>query len=77
MINFVNVEVRMKTRRTTGRLVLIMSVVMTLLMGLTPPVTAAAPRFVLPNGSAGTFSVAVAAESVTLTLEGGHFDPTG
>ncbi|AQZ62544.1 unnamed protein product [[Actinomadura] parvosata subsp. kistnae] len=65
----------MKTRRTTGRLVLIMSVVVTLLLGLTPPVTAAVPRFVLPSGSAGTFSVAVAAESVTLTLEGGHFDP--
>ncbi|GAA1016173.1 hypothetical protein GCM10009556_056810 [Acrocarpospora pleiomorpha] len=54
---------------------LIMSVVVALLLGLTPPATAAAgPRFAVPSGSLGNFSVVVAAESVTLELDASGFD---
>ncbi|MEV0620600.1 GDSL-type esterase/lipase family protein [Nonomuraea sp. NPDC050404] len=62
----------MNTRRTTGRAALIVSIVVTLLLGLTPPVTAmAAPP---PALSSGLLSVVPAKDSVTLELELGSYD---
>ncbi|MEW1838404.1 GDSL-type esterase/lipase family protein [Nonomuraea angiospora] len=45
-----------------------------LLLGLTPPATAAGPRFAVPSGSVGKFSVVMAEESVTLELDASGYD---
>ncbi len=74
-------EVRVNTRRTTGRTAVIMSVVVALLLGLIPTAsatrtTAAGPRLAALGGSVGEFSTAVAGdESVTLNLDVSDFDP--
>ncbi|MFC5826177.1 GDSL-type esterase/lipase family protein [Nonomuraea insulae] len=65
----------MNTQRTTGRVALLLSIVVTLLLGLTPPVTAmAAPQLAVPSGSLGNFAVVPAKDSVTLSLDLGSYD---